>query len=261
MTERFGLLLFSTDPAVIAEAVDAGVDGIVVDWEQIGKEARQAGADTQVNHYSIEDLRRVRAATDATVVCRLNRFGATTAEEVEAAVDGGADELFLPMVTARDEVERLCGLVDGRCRVGMLTETVAAVESPGQFADLPLARVYAGLNDLALERGTPNLFTAVADGTVERLRAQIPVPFGFGGLTLPDRGSPVPCRLLVGEMARLRCDFAFLRRSYLADVGPGRHAAAVSEIRAALTAAHERGPEEERRDHVALVAAIGAWRG
>jgi hypothetical protein len=35
-----------------------------------------------------------------------------------------------------------------------------------------------------------------------RLRRYFEVPFGFGGATLPDRGRPIPCRLLLSEMAQ-----------------------------------------------------------
>ena len=41
----FELLLFSSDPALIAEAEAGGVAGVVVDWEREGKAQRQAHAD------------------------------------------------------------------------------------------------------------------------------------------------------------------------------------------------------------------------
>jgi len=72
---RFELLLFSTDPAAVARYTAAGIDGFVVDWERRGKVARQTGADTEINADTPEDLRRVRAGTDARVVCRVNPSG------------------------------------------------------------------------------------------------------------------------------------------------------------------------------------------
>ena len=70
----FGLLLFATDPQFIRRAVAAGVDGIIVDCEYIGKEVRQAGADTEINHHTFADVRRVRASTSARVLCRGPRW-------------------------------------------------------------------------------------------------------------------------------------------------------------------------------------------
>ncbi len=259
MPHPFQLLLFSTEPEFAQEAVAAGVDGIIVDWENIGKERRQVGADTQINYDTVDDLRRVRACTDALVLCRINACGPATATEVEKALDAGADELLLPMVTSVAQVESVLELVTGRCGVGILVETVQAVDLAEQFGRLPLSRVYVGLNDLAIQRGTRSIFAAVADGTVERVRRACSLPFGFAGLTLPEHGAPIPCRLLIGEMARLECDFSFLRRSFMADIHGRELGAEVPRIKAALDAAANRTPAVVTRHRKELLAAIEAW--
>src|SRR5205823_7797724 len=121
---------------------------------------------------------------------------------------------------------------------------------------LPLSRVYVGLNDLAIDRGAPSIFTAVADGTVERLRGHFRAPFGFGGLTLPDRGSPIPCRLLIAEMARLDCAFSFLRRSFIRDTAGHKMQPMVSRIRTALLEASARTPAEVERDRMEFLRTL-----
>lgn len=257
----FELLLFATDPELIRRAVSAGVNGIIVDWEHLGKATRQAGADTQINYHTLADLERVRASTSAPVLCRINGFGLTTADEIEAAIGAGADELLLPMVRHPREVERALVLINGRCRLGILVETVEALRHLPALAQLPLARVYVGLNDLALARGTPNIFTAIADGTVARIRRHFSVPFGFGGLTVPEGGRPIPCRLLMGELARLDCRFTFLRRSFCADTAGRDLNVEIARIRAALEGAWQRPPAAVAEDHARLLAAIRAWRG
>lgn len=255
----FELLLFTTDEAVVRTAVAAGVDGIIVDWERRGKEERQAGADTEINADTPDDLRRVRRATSARVICRINGIGSTTEAEIETAIDAGADEILLPMVRAVREVTAVLDLVGGRCGVGILIETVTAVERAATFTALPLARVYVGLNDLGIERRAANIFTAVSDGTVAQVRQSIRVPFGFGGLTVPEGGRPVPCRLLMAAMARLDCQFSFLRRSFHRDVRGCSMADAVPRIRDAMAEARGRSPEAVERDHEALVRAIDGW--
>lgn len=257
--ERFELMLFSTDVALIREAVEAGVDGIIVDWEQRGKPTRQAGADTEINYDTPADLRRVRQATAARVICRINGVCPTTNEEIETAVGEGADEILLPMVRTAREVENALNVVRGRCGVGILVETVSAVECIPSFDSLPLSRVYVGLNDLAIERGTSNLFNAVTDGTVERVRRATTVPFGFGGLTLPERGDPIPCRLLMGEMARLDCRFSFLRRSFRRDSRGRRLADVVERIRAGLAECAKRSNAQVTCDREALCRAVENW--
>ena len=87
----FSLLLFSTNPKFIAQSVSAGVEGILVDWENIDKGKRQTFADTQINRDTLEDLRRVRTSTQARVICRINRLGETTLASADVVLAGGAD--------------------------------------------------------------------------------------------------------------------------------------------------------------------------
>jgi 2-keto-3-deoxy-L-rhamnonate aldolase RhmA len=255
----FELLLFSSDPHVVTAAVDAGVNAIVIDWERRGKQERQALADTQIGHDTPRDLARVRRTTDAHIICRINGVNEATAEEVETAIGEGANELLVPMVRAASDVESVLTRVNGRCAVGMLVETIDAVRNVQSFSALPLSRVYVGLNDLAIERQAPNIFTAVADDTVEAVRASVGVPFGFGGLTLPHRGHPVPCHLLMGEMARLDCSFSFLRRSFHRDTSGQSLSDAIVQIRTGLAAAFTRPAASVATDRQALVDAIEGW--
>jgi hypothetical protein len=257
-TQGFELILFSTSPDLIRRAVASGVAGIIVDWETRGKYARQENWDTEINSATPRDLETVRASTSARVICRLNGLGDTTAAEVEAAVSGGADEILLPMVREPAEVEAVLHLARGRCGVGILVETVDAVRNAPALGRLPLSRVYVGLNDLAIERKLPNIFVSLADGTVDRIRPHFGAPFGFGGATLPEGGHPIPCRLLLAEMARLRCGFTFLRRSFHRDIRGRDVAAEVPRIHHALDAAFARAPARCLEDRQALRGLIAA---
>ena len=256
MSAAFELLLFAVEPGFVREAAAAGIDGIVVDWERHGKWERQLGVDTEINEQTVGDLVRVRETAACPVICRVNPCNGASAAEVEAALFGGADEILVPMVRSPEEVERLLQLVDGRCGVGILVETVQAVAASAALARLPISRAYIGLNDLAIDRGSTSIFDALLDGTVERVRAEFDVPFGFGGLTLPDRGAPVPCSQLIAEMVRLDCSFSFLRRSFRRDVACTEVGAAIDRIRAAIEVAGTRSPESIAADRIALVDAI-----
>ena len=260
MNRPFELFLFSTDPQTIRETIAAGAAGVIVDWEQAGKVERQRHADTEINDQTLADLHAVRAATSARVLCRVNGFGRTTEWEIEEAIAGGVDEILLPMVRAVDEVGVTLDLVRGRCGVGILVETVDAVEHAAMLARLPLSRVYVGLNDLMIDRGHASIFAAVMDGTVARVRSVFRVPFGFAGLTLVDGGFPVPCRLLIAEMARLGCSFTFLRRSFHRDIRGRAIGEEVPRILQAMAAAAERSPTAVERDREDLSAAIGCAR-
>jgi hypothetical protein len=251
------LYVFSVEPSLVRDVVVAGAAGIVVDWENRGKECRQQGWGTEINRHTTGDLERVRAATDGRVLCRINGHGPWTAGEVRAAVARGADEILLPMVRRPEEVDRTLDLVDGRCGLGILVETRDAVERATELARRPLSRVYVGLNDLRIDRGATDLFTPLVDGTVERVRAAVDVPFGVAGLTLPGRGAPVPTRLIGAELVRIGAAFTFLRRSFLADLAGRDAAVEVPRMLAADAALRARTPEQVHADRDDLLAAVG----
>lgn len=241
-------------------AITAGVTGIIVDWEFMGKESRQTGADTQINRDTFQDLLNVRSATGATVLCRINGYGSHTLHEVSQVIDSGADEILLPMVRAPFEIEEVLKIANGQVGVGILVETVAATKILDKLEHYPLSRVYVGLNDLGIERHTPNIFTPLVDGLLDQIREHFRhLPFGFAGLTDPDAGYPIPCRLLVGEMARLDANFSFLRRSFYRDTVQNAWHTAVPRIYTALTQAHLRTPEQVKRDREELFKSINAW--
>jgi 2-keto-3-deoxy-L-rhamnonate aldolase RhmA len=173
------------------------------------------------------------------VVCRINGVGPWTAAEIELIVAEGPDELLVPMVRAPEEVDRVLDLVAGRCRVGVMIETRAAVVRAEDILARPVSRVYVGLNDLRIETHGRSLFTPLLDGVVDRVRAvatDAGVPFGVAGLTRPDAGFPVPARLLYAELARLSTDFTFLRRSFHADMAARDLAVEVPRMQTAMTA-------------------------
>lgn len=250
------LFLFTTDVAYARQSLAAGVDGLVVDWEHIGKQGRQAGADTEINHDTLDDLLRLRGSIDAPILVRIHAAGESTRREVEEAIGGGATEILLPMVRRVEDVELALQLVDGRCGLGILIETREAVAIARDLCALPLTRVYVGLNDLAIDRGLPNIFTSVADGTVEQVRRDCDRPFGFAGLTHPEEGAPVPCRLLISEMVRLGCSFSFLRRSFRRDAARHGVLEVVRALRAELVAAQLRPPEQSLAARHALASAV-----
>lgn len=253
-----GAFLFSTDPAFARAAVGAGADGVIVDWERRGKRERQAGADTEVRTDTPADLARVRAATPGRVLCRINGWGPWSVEEVDRAVALGADEVLLPMVRQPAEVDGALAVVAGRCGLGILVETSEAVRRVDDLVRRPLSRLYVGLNDLMIDRGGRTLFAALVDGTVDRVRAATPdrIPFGVAGLTLPERGFPIPCRLLAAELARLDAGFTFLRRSFTADVAGRDLAVELPRVLGSVGAARRRSPHQRAADRAELEARV-----
>jgi hypothetical protein len=256
------LFLFENDAAAAPAAIAAGIRHFLVDWETLDKADRQRGFDTEIRPGTLEDLRGLAAVPGAEVWCRLNHHGPHTAAEVERAVAAGARGLFLPMVTARAEVEDLLRRIDGRCQAGILVETLEACAAARSLAELPLQRVYFGLNDFAISRGGGSIFRAVRDGTVARVREWFrEAAFGFGGMTAVGGGSPVPAELLLQEMARLDCRYTFLRRSFRRDVTTRDPAEVVGGIQRAWERLRSRDPAVVRADRHALEARLDALGG
>ena len=254
------LFLFTVDPRWGADVVSAGAAGIVVDWERRGKARRQEGEGTQINADTADDLARMRAATDGRLLCRINGYGPWTGGEVDEAIACGADELLLPMVRTPEEIDRTLDLVAGRCGLGILIETQDAVGRAAELAARPLTRIYLGLNDLRIDRGSRELFRPLVDGTVDGVRSVVDGPFGVGGLTLPGRGFPVSSDLLAAELVRLGADFTFLRRSFTADMAGHDPFAEVPRLLASVAALRQAHPAEaagRRHDFVAAVTAAG----
>ena len=203
----------------------------------------------------------MRAATGGRLVCRVNGWDGWTPAEIDLAIALGADEVLLPMVRRVEEVDAALAHVAGRCGLGILIETTDAVRGADELLRRPLTRVYVGMNDLMIDRGCGPVFAALVDGTVDRLAVLAGVagiPFGVGGLTVPEGGHPVPCRLLAGELARLGASFTFLRRSFHADTAGRDLDVEVPRILAMVADARQRRLDRVASDRTQLERAVGA---
>lgn len=253
------VLLFTVDVPLAQRAAVAGLAGFVVDWEARGNGERTVGDDGVPD--TAADLARIAAVTGPRVVCRINPVGPDTAREVEVALEHGATDLLVPMVESPHEVTRVASLVGGRARVGIMVETVAACANADEIARAPVDFVYVGLLDLAVARREGNVFRPFADGTADRLREIFATTrFGIGGVTVIDGGSPVPCRTLLGEMARLETDVAFARRSFKRDAAHRDLGVEHERLRAAWDELLQRDSAAVAADHRDFVTRFGgSW--
>jgi 2-keto-3-deoxy-L-rhamnonate aldolase RhmA len=215
------LFLFTINHTLAAEALAAGINGIIVDLENHGKKERQQGFPTEINHYNVEDLRNLRKhLPQAHIITRVNKWNDIASdEEFERVMDAGTNEILLPMVQHPTEIERALKKANGHTRISLLLETAEIMQHLHLIDTYPLKRVYVGLNDLSISEGYPNLFLPLVNGRIEKIFSHLTkIPFGVAGLTHPDCGNPIPCRLLMNEMVRQHISFTFLRRSFLKDI-------------------------------------------
>lgn len=218
------LMYITNKPWVARIAEEAGVDWIFVDMEFIGKDARQAGLDTVKNHHTIEDVARIRASvSNAKVLVRVNPIHPklpdymSSEDEIDGAIEAGADIVMLPFFKTVTEVRRFISMVNGRAKTCLLVETPQAALLLDEILEVPgIDMIHIGLNDLHLALGMKFMFELLADGTVERLATKIKakgLPFGFGGIATLDGGA-MPGSMVLKEHYRLGSSMVIVSRSF-----------------------------------------------
>lgn len=218
------LMYITNRPAIAQIAETAGVDRIFIDLEYIGKSERQGGMDTVQSHHTLDDVKQVSdAITTAELLVRINPIHNETDEyissedEINMAIENGADIIMLPFFKGLDEVKRFLSAVNGRAKTMLLLETPEAVRIVDEILLLDgVDSIHIGLNDLSLGYGKQFMFELLTDGTVERLSAKFReknIPYGFGGIASLGKGA-IPAEMIIKEHYRLGSTCAILSRSF-----------------------------------------------
>ena len=218
------LMYITNQPEVAIIAEEAGVDWIFDDMEFIGKDDRQGGLDTVQNHHTIADIRTIKSTVrKAKVLVRVNPIHKNhpgyfdSKEEIDAAVDAGADIIMLPFFHSVDEVRKFIGYVNGRAKTCLLLETPEAAILLDEILNVPgIDMIHIGLNDLHLAMGMKFMFQLLTDGVVEQLANKIKakgIPFGFGGIANL-HGGTLPGSYVLKEHYRLGSSMVIVGRSF-----------------------------------------------
>jgi hypothetical protein len=251
------LFLFTNDIRLAIEGEKAGVNSVIVDWEQNHKRERQRNHDTEINQHTPEDVRALSEILMIPVTVRINALHPNSDREIGLALDSGARSIMLPMAREPREVENFLQLVAGRAKTIVQIETLELWRCCDGLRDGGWDRAYIGLNDLKISRGKNSIWELLEDGTVERvfqiLRDRT---VGFGGVTRIGGGHPLPFIELLYEMARLDCRFSVLRRSFKQEVAGRNIAAEIQAIRSLWSAAKLRDREAIEADRLALLARL-----
>lgn len=217
-------MYITNQPEIAKIAESAGVDRIFVDLEYIGKSDRQGGMDTVQSHHTIEDVKRIKQVLlSSELLVRVNPIHeasseySSSKEEIDQAIDAGADILMLPFFKTVDEVRSFIEMVDGRAKVMPLLETPEAVEVVDDILELAgLDEILIGLNDLSLGYQKKFMFELLIDGTVEKLCQKFKekgIPYGFGGIAAIGMGA-IPAEMVLKEHYRLGSERVILSRSF-----------------------------------------------
>jgi hypothetical protein len=213
-------MMITASPEVAGFIEQHGVARIFLDQEVLGKAERQGHLDTHKAAHSLQEISAVaRVLRQAELMVRLNPLNRHSREEVDAALDCGAQRLMLPMFTTRSEIERFLSLVNGRVPVTFLAETPQALVRLPHW--LPLLQpgqdeVHIGLNDLSLGMGLDFLFEPMAGRLLEppaELLGSAGIRWGVGGIARIGQGE-LPAETVLGEHVRLGSQWVILSRAF-----------------------------------------------
>lgn len=218
------LMYITNKPWVAKIAEEAGVDWIFIDMEWIGKDCRQGGLDTVQNHHTFDDVRNIKnAVSKAKVLVRVNPIHEGVArypdskEEIEQAIEAGADILMLPFFKTVKDVEQFIGYVSGKAKTCLLVETPEAAELLERIVEVPgIDMIHFGLNDMHLALGMKFMFQLLADGSVDKWSKIVNtkgIPFGFGGLASLNGGA-IPGSMILKEHYRLSSSMVIVSRAF-----------------------------------------------
>jgi len=214
------LLYITNNPKVATIAQKAGVDWIFVDLEYIGKDERQANRNTVISAHSIEDIKNIkRVMTISKLLVRINPLGTWSKEEIDSAIDAGADIIMLPFFKSALEVQRFITFINNRVKTCLLVETMDAVNNIDTILAVDgIDYIHIGLNDIHIERKTDFMFEFLADGYVDILVKKIlakKIPFGFGGVAKIDSDLLPTAKSVIAEHYRLNSTSIILSRSFM----------------------------------------------
>lgn len=248
------LMLFTKDTALAQSSQKAGISRIVIDIESRAKMDRQGGYHLDCNYDTIGDLRSMRRAVNIPIVCRVNPISVDSKDEINEAIAAGADILMLPMFKNTEEAAEFVHLVAGRVMTILLLETKEAVDNAKEIAKLDYDEVFIGLNDLAISYGKSFAYELLLEDLLCDLRSVFKnKPFGFGGITILGKGSPLPTRFILKELARLHGDSVIIRRAFKRDILGHDISLEVKKIQAEYSVLLARDEEQISADRVELV--------
>ncbi|TGN39923.1 aldolase [Marinobacter confluentis] len=211
----FHYLYITRSPEVAAFVEQAGVTRLFVDLEIHGKVDRQGHLNTVISRHTMEDVTRVKSVLGvADLLVRLNPLHPGSRQEVDDAIEAGADIIMQPMFHTVEEVAEFGRYIDGRVRFMPLVETASALNQIGSISALNCVdEIHIGLNDLHLDLGLEFMFEPVASGLIEQSIETVSKPFGFGGVARVGQGD-VPGELVMAEHVRLGSTGVILSRAF-----------------------------------------------
>lgn len=219
--------MYITNRVKVAKiAQDAGVEKIWVDIEKNGKHERQKGMNSVKSNHKLSDIKKLRPIIKKSeILVRINPVYKETKNEINTAIDYGADIIMLPMFKNVKDVEIFLDYVSFRVKTMLLVETKEAAENLEDIINLNgINELHIGLNDLHLSLQKEFMFELLVDGTVEKIMniaKKKNMPCGIGGVGRIGEGL-IPAEIIFLENFRLGSSGMILSRTF-AQLGYGQN--------------------------------------
>lgn len=213
------MMYFTNEPQLALAAEKCSIDFVVIDLEIIGKIDRQGHKDTRISHHSIQDIAAVRQVlNDTQLMVRINPIHAASKEEIDSAIQQGADVLMLPYFKTLQEIQTFLKLVKSRAKAFLLLETKEAEAILDDILQLSgIDAIHIGVNDLSLSKGYSFLFQPLLDDSFAEMCRKIQahgLPVGFGGIAQLSQGL-LPAENIIAEHYHLGSSMVILARSFI----------------------------------------------
>ena len=258
MSKPLDLFLFTVDPIFGRTTLSAGISAFVVDWEQKGKTQRQVGFDTEINtdyrqrHPNHGVATRISSRLQNQLDGEPNSRGSRQRYRSRRNGSHVADGRDPPGSRTLHGMCRRQGFGRHPGGNGRRLQSCERVCFPGRRPG-----ICGTERSVHQAGGRNNIFEPFIDGAVDRLREIFhSIPFGVGGLTVVDKGAPVPCLRLMEEYARIEIDFTFLRRSFKKDIVGRDMRAEIDRVNETWNRLLDRDPAQVRSDHERFVPII-----
>lgn len=201
---------------------DCGVQQIMVDTEILGKAERQQGKRTIISHHKIADIVALKKMQlKAEIICRVNPFNSNIFNEIDSAIEAGADCIMMPMIKNIDEYKAIVDRVNSRVKIIPLIETTYSLFVLKEIIEYSnLTQIHFGLNDLFIDIGYKNLFEILFSeffSNFVNFAADNIEVVGIGGIGNPNTLLKVDSLLLFSEFLNLRGSSVILSRSFFKD--------------------------------------------
>ena len=252
--------LFTTNLPLALKAEQAGVDGVIVDWESRGKQARQKNHPLETNLDTPQDVYNLSSRLKIPVIVRVNPIGKHTDSEVKCAIHNGAKIIMLPMASDIDEVNKFLKLVDKRTKTIIQIETPSLANQAANLVTLDWDYAYIGLNDLMVASGKRSIWQAIIDGTAESICSHLRGrAYGFGGSTILGGGEPIINLLILHELVRLGGTISVMRRTFKNELLDRDINIEMNALKKFVKCSERRGPQAIKQDHDHLLKIINNY--